>query len=81
VSVITGLAPRAVADPLVEMGSFVVRVRVVETTGGEVFGEGDGETAGEGEAIVTTISGVVTGATVIEVCGAAEVFGACLLKP
>ncbi len=84
-SVITGRAPRGEPGPLVEIGSFVARVGVGVTTAvfcdgdGEGDGEGEGETTGdgEGEGSVSTGPGAATGATVFEVCGAAEVFGAC----
>ena len=73
--------------PLVEIGSVAERVRVGAVPAGEAFGEGDGEgegegeTTGDGEGSVTTGCDAISGVTVFELCVAAEVSGACRLKP
>lgn len=85
VSVITGLPPcRApMAGPLVETGRVVARVCAVETPSGVVFGDGEGdgegETVGDGEGSMVE-DGIADGSTVVKVCVAAEVVGACLLR-
>lgn len=86
VSMITGFPPclAPIPGPLVETGRVVARVCAVEIPSGEFFGDGEGdgegETIGEGEGN-DVAEGIGDGTTVVEVCVAAEVVRACLLRP
>ena len=82
---IMGLPPCRfpIPGPLVETGSRVERVCAAEIPFGEVWGDGDGDgegdTVGDGDGNVVG-EGVGDGSTVVELCVAAEVVGACRLK-